>query len=247
MISIDLVKLHHDFKKIRDIGWIKTLRNGTSGVGYTFESLLHKPEDSSPLPDYGKFEIKTRRAQSKSNISLFSATPDGDFKDPIKKLQKEFGYPHREYPYLRVFNGAANGKYFQNIGSYFQFKLSVDRINKVVRLLAQTNSGRKKDTGISWSVELLEEKLKRKSEYLAIVWAFNKRIKGIEYFKYVNLRCYVLKDFNTFIKLLDNGDISVRFRINIKKRGRHFGKIYDHGTSFEINPKELRKLYQFIA
>ena len=61
------------------MGWIESMRRGTTGIGYTFESLLGKPEESFPIPDYGTIEIKTRYRNGKRDITLFNATPDGDF------------------------------------------------------------------------------------------------------------------------------------------------------------------------
>ena len=34
--------LLEEFNKIKDKGWIKTVRKGTSGIGITFEKLLGK-------------------------------------------------------------------------------------------------------------------------------------------------------------------------------------------------------------
>ncbi len=59
------------------MGWIESKRKGTTGIGYTFETLLGKEEESFPIPDYGSIEIKTRYRNAKFPITLFNATPDG--------------------------------------------------------------------------------------------------------------------------------------------------------------------------
>ena len=73
--SIDLLK--SKFFSIRNMGWIKSMRNGPTGVGYTFESLLGKCEDSLACPDFYGIEVKTHRKNSKSNINLFNCNPIG--------------------------------------------------------------------------------------------------------------------------------------------------------------------------
>lgn len=50
--------LKNKFESIKNKGWIKSLRRGSTGVGYTFESLLGKDEDSYSLPDFNGIEIK---------------------------------------------------------------------------------------------------------------------------------------------------------------------------------------------
>ena len=51
--------LYFRFLRIKQLGWIKSMRKGPTGVGYTFEELLNKKEDHLPLPDYKGIEIKT--------------------------------------------------------------------------------------------------------------------------------------------------------------------------------------------
>ena len=56
----------------------------------TFESLLGKLPDSMFFSDYYGIEIKTRRAYSKSAITLFNATPDGEDLFEIERLKNKY-------------------------------------------------------------------------------------------------------------------------------------------------------------
>ena len=58
-MNTQLKKLYVTFLKIKNMGYIKTMRKGSTGVGYTFEKLLGKEEDNLPFPDYKGIEIKT--------------------------------------------------------------------------------------------------------------------------------------------------------------------------------------------
>ena len=40
------------FFEIKRTGWIKSMRNGPAGIGFTFEKLLGKEEDHFFLPDF---------------------------------------------------------------------------------------------------------------------------------------------------------------------------------------------------
>ena len=60
-----------EFKKFKELfeqtkkkGWIKSLRKGDTGVGYTFEKTIGKDEENLPIADYGSIEIKTTRKYS---------------------------------------------------------------------------------------------------------------------------------------------------------------------------------------
>ena len=57
-------KLNSKFLSIKNQGWIETLRNCNSGIGYTFETLIGKTEENFPVPDYEGIEIKTTRYKS---------------------------------------------------------------------------------------------------------------------------------------------------------------------------------------
>ncbi len=44
--------LEEEFVKIKKLGEVKSFRRGTTGVGYTFETLLCKKEDQLCKPDF---------------------------------------------------------------------------------------------------------------------------------------------------------------------------------------------------
>ena len=52
--------LQQKFKEIKQKGYIKSVRRGSTGIGATFESLLGKPEESFEIPDFYGIEIKTQ-------------------------------------------------------------------------------------------------------------------------------------------------------------------------------------------
>ena len=72
------IELKREFLIISKKGYIKGITNNYSSIGRTFENELRLPENEFSVPDYYGIEIKTRRAYSKSAITLFNATPDGE-------------------------------------------------------------------------------------------------------------------------------------------------------------------------
>ena len=43
------------------MGFVKTLRKGPTGIGYTLETLLEIDENNISSPDFGEIELKAQR------------------------------------------------------------------------------------------------------------------------------------------------------------------------------------------
>ena len=56
-----------------------------------------------------------------------------------------------------------------------------------------------------------------------------------DYYYYHTINFYKLRDFDTFINLIEKGIIEISFKIGYYKTGKRMGNIYDHGTDFSIN------------
>lgn len=242
----DIIDLKKEFERIKKLGWIESKRKGTTGIGYTFETLLNKPEENFEIPDFGKIEIKTKHRYSKGYITLFNATPDGDELFAIHRLQKKFGYPDKDLTEQRVFKGSVTCNNFTNIGLYYKFKLIVDKDLKLIRLIVVNKSEQLIDDKTSWSFELIQEKLERKLQYLALIHSDSKIINGKEFFKYTNIEFYKFNNFDKFIKAINNGLIRITFKVGVFKSGPKKGNIHDHGTGVDINEKNLLSLYTKI-
>lgn len=242
----DILEFKKIFEKVKNIGWIESKRSGPTGIGYTFETLLNKKEDTLEIPDYKSIEIKTQRKRSNSFISLFNATPDGDYLFEIKRLCNTYGYPDKVLKECKVINNEFFASKIKNLGTRYKAKLKVDWENKKLRLIILNICLQMVDNEVSWSFDLLKEKLYRKLKYLAFIEAESKFISDIEYFKYDNLHIYQLRDFNTFLELIEKGIIKVTFKIGVVRNGERKGEINDHGTSFSISKKNLSKLYNVL-
>lgn len=74
------VELLDKLKDVAGNGFIKTLRPGPTGVGYTLETMLGIAANSRKSPDYKGIEIKASRVtdggKASTRTTLFSKTPD---------------------------------------------------------------------------------------------------------------------------------------------------------------------------
>lgn len=237
-------KFNNEFNKIKKKGWISSKRNGSTGIGYTFETMLNKKEDNFPIADYGDIEIKTIHNYLKEKvIHLFNATPDGDYLFPIKEIIQNLGYPDKNNPEYRVFNMDVTAMKYTNIGYNKKMILKVDYNNKKIYLKIISKDKNIENMKISWSFDLLRERIEHKIKKLAIVGANTKKNQNIEKFKYTGYRIYEIKSFDHFIKNIENGNIVITFKIGNFKTGKRKGQIHDHGTGFSIKYNNIEELY----
>ena len=235
--------LFDEFRRIRNLGWIKTMRSGPTGVGYTFEKLLNIPENTLPLPDYCNIEIKTHRDISTSNICLFSYDPVGSYSYEIKHIYDTYSYASVKYPSQKVFNATIYCHIKKRMPCDCKFSLQIDYNEERVFLVVHDSKNDLLEKDAYWSFSEIKKKLYDKLQYLAYISADSRYIDGVEYFYYKSIRFYKLKSFDTFIKLLDSCKISVSFRIGGRKVQDFPWQIDNHGTSFSIKSYNLHKLY----
>jgi len=238
----NILKLNEEFKRIKKLGFTKTILNGSGGVGRTFEYLLGKSVDVSDNPDYEGIEIKCRRSYTKALISLFNATLDSE-ENAINKIVNKYGYPDYMLRSCKVLSAKFNSKEKTRVGFNYKFSLKVNRNEEKIMLLVYDKNDNLIDDTYSWSFKLLEQKLAKKLKLLAIVLASRKFVDNIEYFHYLTIRFYELKEFNHFIDLLDSGDIWIEMKVGVYHSGDRIGIINDKGTSFKIEYNNIEKLF----
>lgn len=237
-------ELYDQYLKINKMGWIKTKRNGPGGIGYTFETLLNKEEDTFPLADYNGIEIKTMRKNSRRVLHLFNLTPDGDYLFPIKRVLDIMGYPSRHDKNYKVFMMNVNAREYTMLGYSKRAKLYVNREERKIDLIAETSKGNDLNVNISWSFDSIKERLDWKLKYLMFVFADSKFIGDSEYFKYSEACFYNFRDFDTFLLMIEIGVITITFNIDFFRSGRRMGQVYDHGTCFSIPYGYIGFLYK---
>ena len=243
----DRKKLEELFLSIKNMGFIKSKRRGDTGIGYTFEELIKKPEENFPIPDFNSIEIKTFRTKSNKAIHLFSSTPDGDFLFPIKRVVDILGYPDKTMKEAKVFNVDFRGNKTRWIGYYKKGMIKVNREYNKIDLIAYDNKGNNLNVDTSWSFDMLKNKLYLKLTNLAVISADSKYIKGEEYFNYNSLKFYKLKNFDTFLDLIEKGIISICFNVGVYRSGRRIGQPHDRGVNFSIYQSDLLLLFDEVS
>jgi len=246
LLKEDIGELYKNFICIKNMGWTKSLRSGTTGIGYTLETLLHKQEENFCIPDFNSIEIKAIHKYGKNIIHLVNVSPDGDFLFPIKRIVEILGYPDKDFPQYRVFQMSVSTKEYTKVGFYKKIKLLVNYEKKKIELIGINNQGKDLSLNVSWSFELLQERLNSKLQFLSIIKADSKKIDNCEYFHYTQIKFFKMKNFDTFISLIESGKIIITFKIGIFKSGDRLGKTHDRGTDFSIFENDIQYLYKRI-
>lgn len=242
----NLIKLQKEFERIKNKGYIKGLSNNHGAIGRTFEQELNLPENEFSIPDYYGIEIKTRRAYSKSYITLFNAVPDGENLFEIERIKETYGYPCKKDKNYKALYAEIYGNKLSFAGIKFQYKIDVDDQNKKVYLCIYNKYNKLIERRVFWSFDYLKNKLLNKLNYLAIVNAWTNNINNWNHFKYYKMNIYKLKNFNAFINLLREGKIKVTLKVDIYTNEKMYGKTYDHGCGFTISEQDITKLFETI-
>lgn len=84
-----------EYRKIKEMGWIRTHRAGPTGVGKTLEDLLGIEENNHDAPDFGEYELKSCRVNSQSMLTMFTKTPQPPKANTYLRLK--YGYSSSVY------------------------------------------------------------------------------------------------------------------------------------------------------
>lgn len=245
MLKNDIELLKQEFKRIKDMGLVKSLRKGTSGLGYTFETLLGKEEDKECKPDFGSIELKCKLGYTKSPITLFNCAPMRNGESATRYIFEKYSYHC---------NGDVNAKMifsrsvFADFSKEFyghEFKLKVDYYQTRVIMQVFSNGEYFEDV-CYWDFDVLEHKLKQKLQTLAIVEGYPYTYDKVLYYKYFRMRIYKLRGFFEFLKLIENGKIMITFYIKDSINILGNPNLDTHGIAFRIRKENIPKLFYEI-
>lgn len=235
--------LMEKFEIIKSKGWIESNSHGRGSVGITFEKELGLVPNKSEKPDFGNIEIKTKINNQFQYITLFSSTFDGPFDFEMKRISDKYGFYDNICTNSKVFYGIVQTNSFTKIGKNWKMTLDVDYIQKKIYLVICDNKNNIIDKQSFWSFDLLKKRLETKLNFLAFIYAKKKFEHNKIYFYYHDIKLYKLKNFETFLLLINNGEIRVSFKVGVYRTGPKIGEYYDHGTGFEINKDDINKLF----
>jgi len=233
-------------REVKKMGYVKSHREGPTGIGKTLEDLLGLKENNIQGPDFSNYELKASRKGSNSMITLFT-----------KKLEPDSGEKLWE-TYGNRGKGSTSSKSKQtllvgSVGDDEYIPPSERRLHSTVITQAENPDSfilvvdenritikNKKNVECYYSLSILKETLEKKYASLIHVLADHKKDKGQEYFWFNEAYLYSGFDFPTLMKVVREGRIKVDVRIG------HYpdGRVHDHGTGLRISPIYLPECFQ---
>ena len=243
MVPTNLDLFIEDFKKVRDLGFIKSRRSSNTGIGKTFEDLIGVVENNQKEPDLHGFEIKSQRNLSGSYVTLFTKSPTMP-KSANTYLRTNYGSFDKVHSDIKVLHTSIfHGKYNTHVAGA-KFSLQINREESRLYILVQREDGTV-DNSVYYSFESIKNAL-AKIENLAFVLADTRKDKeGKEEFHFVSANIYYdFISFENFLDLLEKGIIMYDVRIGAYKTGEKKGRTHDHGSGFRIKKTDMVSLYR---
>lgn len=226
---MNLKQLIAKIVKIKKKGFIKTNRIHDTGIGKTLEDLLCIKENNLRLPDVGEIELKAKRIDSQSMLTIATKTPQP--KGINRVLFENYKYKDKKGCYRlhsTVYASRDNPQGFRII-------LINDRLELKNR----------KNIEAYWPITLFQDVLKSKSDKILLVFAETEGERKSKEERFRFTEAYLLSDLNVdkFKKAIQDDKLKVDIRIGVYRSGKLKGRYHDHGTGFRINKRDFLYLY----
>lgn len=224
-------ELIEKLKEIKETGYIKTHRTGTTGIGKTLEDLLGIKENNIPGPNAEMIELKSARKNVKSMLTLFTKSPLPRKANSV--LLQRYGYKSLKGTGEKELHTTVNALRYNQLKGERGFKINTEEdriclVNPQNEILGY------------WDKETLKKSFERKLPELLYVKAKTKEYDSNEKFWFNEAWRLSGFSFNNFINLLRKGIILVDIRIGQYPDGRS----HDHGTGFRVFPDQLDLCFQ---
>lgn len=208
---------------------LPALRAGSTGIGFTIETMLGIAANSSKEPDYCGIEIKSGRGV-RTRTTLFAQVPDWA-KSPCKKsaqILNKYGYEREEdfklYCTLSTLKENSQGLSF----IYDEANDELQEWHKSKELVA------------IWPGKLLRNRLKEKHAETFWIEASSEIINGVEHFYLKSVTHTKRPVVSQLLPLIQSGVVTMDHLI---KRSGRTNKVSEKGPLFKINKRDLELLF----
>lgn len=214
---------------IKSEGFVKTKRAHDTGVGQTLEQLLGLKENNLRLPDFGNIELKAKRIDSGSMLTIATKSPIP--RGANKILFEKCKYLDRDGHYNLHSTVYGSRKNRQGL------KIEIDNGNLVLQNDHKIEA--------HWPLSVFDDVLKSKSDRILLVFAETKGERKTRNEKFHYVEAYLLSDLNVkkFMKAIRADKLKIDIRIGVYRTGSKQGRYHDHGTGFRINKRDFLELF----
>jgi len=214
---------------IRGKGFIKTHRAHDTGIGKTLEDLLGVKENNLRLPDVGEIELKAKRIDSGSMLTVATKSPLPTGVNKI--LFEKYKYRDKEGQYSLHSTVCGSRKNRQGLRVAFTEN----------RLILKNPY----NVEAYWPISIFDEVLKSKSNKILLIFAETQGERKTTREKFHYTEAYLLSglNINKFKNAIEKDSLKVDIRIGVYRSGKLRGRYHDHGTGFRISKKDFLKIF----
>src|SRR3989339_1947951 len=227
MAKITLKKIKQNLFKIKKLGYVKSLRSGPTGVGYTLETLLKIKENNISSPDLGEIELKSQREKHTGMTTLFTFNNKAWKTDPLVAVKK-YGSKDKD----------------NRIGLYYTMGMKPNSTGLFLFVDEKAISVRHIDGKIIaiWQLSEIEKRFEAKVKNVLLVKAKVEERDGVEYFLFDRARLLSHGTTQAILKnQFENGNLLVDLRLHDAGTMAR-----NHGTGFRVYENKLEDLYEKV-
>jgi hypothetical protein len=225
ILTIDEIKAK--LSAIKKLGYVKSLRKGPTGIGYTLETLLEIKENNIATPDLGEIELKAQREKHTGMTTLFTFNNKAWKMNPLEAIKK----------YGSLDKDGRMGMYYTmgmkpNSAGLF---LSVDETSISVRNIDG-------NVVAVWQLAEIERVFEMKVKNVLLVKAKVEERDGIEYFQFDRARLLTRGTTKEILKnQFENEQLLVDLRLHDQGTMAR-----NHGTGFRVFESNIENLYEKV-
>lgn len=246
-MNSEFKKIIEKFRELNNLGYIQGINNNPlNSAGLTLENYLEKKPDSLFFPDYYGIEIKCTQRFSRYNINLFSLAFDGPNLFESNALLEEYGTYDEEFKEHKKL--IVNLKFNQKVLVYGKnyFELKIDYIKEKIYIKVYDIDMNFIEDRAFIYFDSLEKRLFAKLSNLALFYASKKVFDNNLFFRYYKIECYKLRDFKTFIKCIELGDVKIALLLRFARTGNEIGKNKNKGMVFSVRKNGIQNLFERV-
>lgn len=195
------------------------------------------------FPDYYDTEIKCTTRYSKYPLFLFTLAFDGPTFPEIDRIVEKFGSFDKTFTDKKVLFARLSCIERINVNDKYKFKLSLDKNEKKLFLEVYDKEDNFVEKESFVYFESMKNHLTLKLNFLALVYASQKKMNKDKYFRYYKMCLYKLISFEKFLSLLESGVINVSLISRVSKSGADQGRYRNKNLVFEIRKDQIKRLF----
>ena len=226
-----MTKFLPEFDKIKAAGFTKTLRAGSTGIGYTLETLLGLRENNDPRGDFDGMEVKAYRDSEAAlddaeKMNLFLKEPK--WLDGMRSAERIAAYGYVDDNGRTALYSTVT---IRENSHGFRFE-----IDTTERRLYLAFKGKRAGY---WTFDVLQKRLTEKHTEAAFIAADTRGKGRDEEFLYHTVTWCSQPSVDALLRLIRTRDVMLELRMHVKENGA----ARNHGSAFRVHKNKLSQLY----